>query len=114
MRSVKNVQLHPGGGRHCRARVDHVMAALGGRRRALVIRFGNWFDLLTEEEVCFPCNLLQNRRALSLDFRRGGSSRDGSASGRTSLQGSSLREFIDDRTQSLTSQNDTLRLPPFC
>jgi hypothetical protein len=30
MRSVKNVQLHPGGGgRHCRARVGHVMAALG-------------------------------------------------------------------------------------
>ena len=28
---MKNVQLHPGGGRHCRARVDHVMAALGGR-----------------------------------------------------------------------------------
>jgi hypothetical protein len=30
MRSVKNVHLHPGGGgRHFRARVDHVMAALG-------------------------------------------------------------------------------------
>jgi hypothetical protein len=38
------------------------VAALGGSGGvALVIRFGNWFDLLTEEEVCFPCNLLQNR-----------------------------------------------------
>lgn len=77
-----------------------------------MIRFGNWFDLLTEEEVCFPCNLLQNRRVLSLDFRRGGHHVTDPL--RDTLQGSSLREFIDDRTQSLTSQNGTLRLPPFC
>jgi hypothetical protein len=24
-----------------------------------VIRFGYWFDRLTEQEICFPCNLLQ-------------------------------------------------------
>jgi hypothetical protein len=27
-----------------------------------VIRFGNWFDRLTEQEICFPCNLSSNKR----------------------------------------------------
>ena len=37
----------------------------GVRRLALVIRFGNWFDLLTEQENLLSLQFLQDRRSLS-------------------------------------------------
>jgi hypothetical protein len=80
-----------------------------------VIRFGNWFDLLTEEEVCFPCNLLQNKQEslCRSTSDAGESSRDGHTSGHTPGHTSGVKSPRLHRTQSLISQNATLRSPSF-